>query len=283
MIGSPRLRLRYLLARRPKTWGAVTYGPGIEDAIERGLAAAGFAVEPFRVDPAAYRQYLARARYDRFPQYYAWRASNFNEKALEHFVALTLLELEPGDVYLDIASSGSPTPEIYADLTGAESWRQDLDYAAGVHGRAIGGDAAALPLPDGFAAGMALHCSFEHFEGDSDIRFVREAARVLRPGGRLIILPLYLFTHYAIQTDPTEWRGWRPPFAPEPGARLHFARGWRNRHGRFYDPERLQERVAANLGPLRLTLYRVTNADEIDPGCYLRFVAKMEKSPEPAG
>lgn len=277
MIGAPRLRLRYLLARRPRQWGAVRYYPGVEDEIGRGLAAAGFAVEPMEVDPAAYRDYLARARYERFPDYYAWQRSNFNEKALEHFIALTLLELKAGDIYLDIASSGSPTPEIYADLTGAETWRQDLDYASGIHGRTIGGDAAALPLPDDFASGMGLHCSFEHFEGDSDSRFIREAGRVLKPGGRLVILPLYLFTHYAIQTDPVVWRGWRPPFKPEPGATLHFARGWGNRHGRFYDPERLRERVAKNMGSLKMTIYRVMNAEEIDPGCYVRFVAKMGK------
>lgn len=279
MIGNPRLKLRYLLARRPKACGPVAYYPGVEDEIERGLRAAGLSVAPMRVDPAAFRDYLSRARYERFPNYYAWRQSNFNEKALEHFIALTLLQLKPGGVYLDIASSGSPTPEIYADLTGAESWRQDLDYAPGVHGRTIGGDASALPLADNFASGMGLHCSFEHFEADSDSRFIREAARVLRPAGRLVILPLYLFPRYAIQTDPAVWKGWSPPFAPDPGATLHFARGWGNRHGRFYSPDQLRARVAKNLGPLRMTIYRLQNAAEIDPSCYVRFIAMLQKQP----
>jgi hypothetical protein len=38
----------------------------------------------------------------------------------------------------------------------------------------VGSDAAAMPLEDAFADRMALHCSFEHFEG-RDNRFVAEA------------------------------------------------------------------------------------------------------------
>lgn len=277
MIGSIRNRLKYLLAAGPKQTGDVRYYPGVEDEIERGLKAEGFAVEPLAVDPAAWRDYLARARYERFPDYYdSGRHPNFNEKALEHFVALQLLDLKPGEVYLDIASDGSPTPEIYADLSGAEAWRQDLSYEPGVHGRTIGGDAGALPLPDGFAAAMAMHCSFEHFESGADIRFIAEAGRLLRGGGRLVILPLYLFTHAAIQTDPRTWPGWRAPFDTE-GATLHFAFGYGNRHGRFYSPQTLASRIRRNLGPLRMTLYRLMNAHEVDPRCYLRFIARLEK------
>lgn len=277
MIEALRNRIKFILTPGPKQRDEVRYYPGVEDEIERGLRAEGFAVEPIDVDPVAYRNYLMRARYERFHNYYnAGTHPNFNEKALEHYLALEFLNLKPGDVYLDIASDSSPVPEIYGDLTGAETWRQDLSYEPGVHGRKIGGDAAALPLPDGFASAMAMHCSFEHFEGDADSRFITEAGRLLRAGGRLVILPLYLFPHFAIQTDPKTWPGWRAPFATD-GATLHFAMRYGNRHGRFYDAQSLATRIREKLGPLKLTLYRLMNAHEVDPRCYLRFIAVFTK------
>ena len=59
-----------------------------------------------------------------------------------------------------------------------------------------------MDVPDAFADKLFLHNSFEHFEGDADTGFVREAWRVLKPGGRVCIVPLYLSTRHQILTDP---------------------------------------------------------------------------------
>ncbi|MCR4287209.1 MAG: methyltransferase type 11, partial [Deltaproteobacteria bacterium] len=59
---------------------------------------------------------------------------------------------------------------------------------------------------------------------------------------------------------------------------VHFAKGWGNRHGRFYDPAHLKARVFDNLGArAHATLYRVINAKKIDPSCYVRFALLIEK------
>lgn len=152
---------------------------------------------------------------------------------------------------------------------------QDLNYGRGIRGRRIGGDATRLPLPDGFATSLALHCSFEHFEGDADICFLREVRRVLRPGGRVCILPLYLSTEYQNLTDPVVLTKGNRPF--EPGAVIVGVRGYFNRFGRVYDVRRFVSRVGENLGGLTLKLYQVLNAAEIDPACYLRLAAVLEK------
>src|SRR5262249_17343170 len=163
-----------------------------------------------------------------------------------------------GEGCMDVASQHSPAPDIYERLHGATMYTQDLVYPPGVHGRRIGGSAAALPLPEGFADAIVLHNAFEHFEGDADILFVREAARVLKPGGRPCNLALLLYTEYAIQTDPAALTGAWPPF--DPGARLWCARGWRDRHGRFYDPERLETRLLANARAFAVHLLEFTDA-----------------------
>ena len=97
-----------------------------------------------------------------------------------------------------------------------------------------------MPLPAGSVDKLFLHNSFEHFEGDIDTGFVREAWRVLRPGGGLCVVPLYLSARHQIVTDPLvdrsgiEW---------DPDAEVVERIGHRNRFGRFYSAETLAERV----------------------------------------
>jgi SAM-dependent methyltransferase len=265
----------------PKVKGYVPHWePEVHRQVIAALQTGGIAVEERDVSVEGYHDYLRRADYARFPRYYAGgKAPNFAEKSLEHYVAAQLLALSPGDVYVDVANAHSPVPEIYHDLYGCRTYRQDLLFSAGLHGNVIGGDAGAMPVPDRFATKMALHCSFEHFEGDADSRFIREAARVLAPGGRLCILPLYLYTRYALQTDPATLtlRG----LAPDSGAAVYGARGWRERHGRFYDVPHLLSRVRAHMGDLRLTVYAIRNANQVDRSCYLKFAAVFDKEPSP--
>ena len=262
--------------REPKKKEWVSYGPGAEDRIAEHLRALGFDVRPYEVDVADYRSYFAAARYvEAFPDYFAsFRA----EKSLEHFLAAKLLQLDEKDIYIDIASQHSPAPGIYQGLFGVTAYRQDLAYPAGFHGDRIGGDAARMPVPDGFATKMALHCSFEHFEADSDIVFVSEARRVLRAGGAVCVVPLYLFEGYAIQTDPEV--AVPAGVAFEDDATVYCARGWGNRHGRFYDPEHLAERVLSNARGMTVEVYRITNAAQVDPSCYVRFAMVIRKLPE---
>ena len=264
----------YRQLRPPKSRGRVPHDPQGQARVEARLRAHGFRVEEDRVDLAGFRSYLARADYGRFPYYGGGRLPNFMEKALEHYLAAKLLALTGADVYLDIASADSPAAEVYRRLYGCQVYQQDLEFPPGLHGRRIGGDAADLPLAPGSISKMALHCSFEHFEGDADSRFIREAGRVLRPGGRLCILPLYLFDDYAVMTDPLVARG-RVPF--EPDAVLYCAKNYGNRHGRFYDVPHLLARIKSHLGDLRLTIYVVRNEKEADPSCYLKFIALLEK------
>lgn len=277
-VGADRLTWgsRFGSLRQPKVLGEVAHDPVVQLAVERELEALGFHPERIRIDVADYDNYLRRARYQRFPTYYyGGRAADFPEKAIEHYLAAKLLDLQPDDVYVDVASYDSPTPAIYRDLFGCTTYRQDLAYPVGVRGDKIGGDAARMPVAGGFVSKMGLHNSFEHFEGDSDMRFIEEAGRVLRPGGRMCIVPLFLSDRYAIQTDPVVLPRGGIPF--EADAVLYCARGWRNRHGRFYDPPHLVSRIRDHLGSLRMRVLVVENERELDPGCYVKFIGLFEK------
>lgn len=239
------------------------------------LAGEGLEVVPYQVDVEAFHRYVRASGYPSMSYWDSGRRRAAAEKYLEHYVSFDLLALAPSDVVIDVASCTSPWPTIAHWRYGCRVYRQDLSYPPGIEDDRIGGDAAEMPVPDGFADKLVLHCSLEHFEGDSDIGFLREVERVLKPGGRLCILPLYLSRTYAIQTDPTAWGEHEPLFDPE--ADVHIAERWGEVHGRFYDRRRFVERIVRNLGGLRARLVRIENAAEIDPGCYLRLALLITK------
>jgi SAM-dependent methyltransferase len=250
--------------------------PQDTEAFAQSLEARGVPVKRWSIDVSGYWTYVTQARYHDFPYYYQnGRAPALVEKTVEHYVAAELLDLSPNDIYVDIASANSPVPDILRQTVGCAVFRQDLIYPPGLNGDTIGGDATHMPVPDGFATKMALHCSFEHFEDDSDVGFIREAARVLRKGGKLCILPLYVAEHYAILTDPVTWVSSRPQF--ERDAVLYLWKGWGQRHGRFYDVEHFMRRVIQNLNGLRLSILCVDNAKDVDKSCYLRLAALFER------
>lgn len=266
----------YRSVHEPKVRGRVPHYQEIQEEIIKELRNSAFDVRFFRIDTLDFKRYVNEARYNRFRNYYGGgKGKNFVEKALEHYLAANLLELTEKDTYVDIASANSPTPMIYHEMFGCNTYVQDLVHAKGIRGNVIGGDASSLPVEDGFFTKMALHCSFEHFECDADVRFIQEASRVLRRNGKLCILPLYLFRRYAIETNPLVVGDNCASF--ESDATLFCVRGTRKRHGRFYDVRHLVSRIRHNLGELSLSILVAENEKEVDSSCYVKFIALLEK------
>jgi hypothetical protein len=268
----------YSLLRKPKKKSPAFHdNPRVHKRIIRRLERSGFSVPRLRIDVQNFRDYLRGAAYEKFADYCkGGHAESHLEKYLEHYLAARLLNLSPNDVYIDVASGNSPVAQIYSGLYGCTAYQQDIRFPAGLNGNMIGGDAADMPVGDGFATKMALHCSLEHFEGDSDIWFIKESRRVLHKGGKLCIAPLYLFTEYAIQTDPAIAA--KDSLTFDNDAVLYCAQGWGERHARFYDVPHLVSRIRNNLGELKLTIFAVENAKEIDASCYVKFVALFERT-----
>lgn len=260
-------------------WIPTTDSTTITQIIKR-LKKSNFKVSDFIIDAAEYNDYVLEANYPEFEDYYAhYQSKNtFKEKSLEHFLAAKLLSLSKDDIYIDIANCYSPVPEIYNKLYKCKVYRQDIVFPSGINGNVIGGDAAEMPIEDGFATKMALHCSFEHFERDSDIRFIKEASRVLKSGGLLCIVPLYLFNKYAIQTDTAAWPDKNlENIELDPYATIYCAEGWGARHGRFYNVPHLIKRIKNNLNEMDFTIYVIKNQNVIDPSCYVKFAALFRK------
>lgn len=268
---------RYFTLGKPKVKSLVHHDdPRIHKEITAKLKENGFNIIDFEIDVADYRRYISMARYSRFPNYYGGgKADNFVEKSLEHYLAAKLLNLSRDDVFIDIASESSPASEIYHEIYGCKVYRQDLVFPEGIHGNKIGGDACKMPVKNGFATKMALHCSFENFsQQDSDVKFINEANRVLAKGGKICIIPLYLFSRYSIETDLAVWPEAGLYF--EPDAVLYCAKHTGTHYARFYDVNHLITRIRNNLDGLQLTIYVTRNEKEISGSCYVKFIGLFE-------
>jgi SAM-dependent methyltransferase len=247
----------------------------VSDAITSAIYDLGVEVRPYTIDPAKFEAHLARAAY---PRNYAAggidAGGTREQKLLEYFVSLELLDVRRGDVVIDVASEWSIFPQVARELTGAIVYAQDLIYPPGVQGDHIGGSAADMPVPDSFADRLVLHNAFEHFEGTADSDFIYEAWRVLRPGGRLCILPLFMSERFAILSDPlVDRRGvtW------DPGAEVIELPWWHNRFGRLYDAATLKRRVLDPGAPFRQAIYRVLNPHVAHPRASLHYALVLDK------
>jgi len=167
-------------------------------------------------------------------------------------LTLELIDFKKTDTYVDIGSWLSPFPDLIRP-TVAKVYCQDIAYRPGFYQDQIGCNASCIPLPAESIDIMTLHCTFEHFEKNNDTLFIREAARLLKPGGRCFIIPLYLEAEFINLTDPSLFSLERIEFDQE--ARIIRRFGFLNRFGRIYSPEALINRVLSAATGLQATVY----------------------------
>lgn len=199
------------------------------------------------------------------------------EKYLEHFISVELLGKYDSGLLIDVASWRSFFPTLMR-RAGYRVIVQDLVYREGLHDDTLGCNAASFPLPDESVDAMTLHCSFEHFEDRADIGFLNEASRLLKPGGKAVIIPLYLNEMQLTWVDPYYLARNEAPH--EAGAIWQPAIGYSNRFGRMYSPTTFVERIVNTVRTTRLsaTLWTVERAVDISPDCYLQFALVLEKN-----
>ena len=242
------------------------------------LVAAGTPVGEMRIDLADFEAW--RRSVPGLDRFYRSFDDMHIEKCLEHYLVDRLLGLKAGDRYLDIASAGSPWASELRQRQ-VEAYRLDLIYPDGVHGMEIGANATATGLPDGFATALSTQCAFELFHGDTDLRFLHEADRILAPGGRLAVLPLYLDDVYFLLQSPYALP---PPETAEPEATVV----WRDDHfrapySRHYSPEAFAQSIHRRLpAGLDARVYFISNLEELmqahpDQRIYCFYVLQATK------
>jgi len=169
-------------------------------SIKEELLNLGVPVQEAEVDISDFERWLET--FTEIRKHYAFGGHVAVEKCLQHYLVFRYLRISADDVYIDVGAQGSPWAAAL-NRRGIRSYRLDLSYRGGIHGLDIGADAGDTKLPEGFASVLSAQDAFENFVGeDTDVRFVREAARVLNQKGRYAIVPLYVDTTYFITVSP---------------------------------------------------------------------------------
>ncbi len=199
--------------------------PELDSGIVKKLNEAGVPCLEYWIDELQFEKYLQTVVYPTGYYHHKNYSSEFREKALEHFISICLMKPVKTGKYIDIGAGNSPFSRILSYHNGIrESYRQDIIFSKYNDAFTIGGNAASLPLADDSIEGITLHCSFEHFEGNSDRQFIREAFRILKKGGQCIILPLYLSSEYALNLDPVLnfLKNHAPDISHDAEAEIHY-------------------------------------------------------------
>lgn len=248
--------------------------------IEDELHFTGITVEDYFVAPSDFFSFFNEFR---FGDCYFGGPGNglYEEKVLEHYIGYDLLKLSEfskADVYLDMAASSSPWIGILRDKLNPKAYAVDLHILNRIphHAYYIAADAANTPFKNSTVKGISLQCAFEEFLGRNDTRFVHELARLLKPGGKAVISPLYMHTHHCGFSSSDYWgKGYADEDATEYITRDHD----RIKFARFYDVPHLLKRIIETILPqgLQFRLLVLRNKHDIHTAIYCHFILEITK------
>jgi ubiquinone/menaquinone biosynthesis C-methylase UbiE len=248
--------------------------------IESDLGALGVPIFNFSPPADAFRNFQ-KAQYFPLDYHGGTESGVWDEKLLEHWISAELLALSSfnaGDIYVDIAASTSPWAQILRERFGLTAFaidlKQDSAYADLPYYRTE--NATATTFPDSSVRGASLHCAFEMFLGNDDVGLITEAARILTPGGKLVIAPLYMHTHYCAYSTPEFYgKGLSDPRARE-YVRLDCMGVPSSRK---YDAQVLTERVLRRINALGMSyrLLALRDKEKFGTGIYCHFILEVTR------
>lgn len=145
----------------------------------------------------------------------AFKASNlhnlsyFFTKLAEWYITLDVAASTYSQYIVDLGAAYDGFAEVATkNMLGIRVAMVDLMFPAGERRykdriSRIGSDAGNLAMIDDNSVDIVCaHNAFEHFSGDSDTRCVKEIARILKPGGRALISPLFSDEIYSLSINP---------------------------------------------------------------------------------
>jgi SAM-dependent methyltransferase len=250
-----------------------------EVEIERLLTELGANIVDYAPDSSGFAAFQAAGHFP--PDYHGGRdGSVWDEKLLEHWIAaerLSLAQYGAQDIYIDIAAGGSPWAKALRSAYAGQAFAIDLsldgsDYEGLDYYRVENGTRTSFE--DASVSGASLQCAFEMFMRDDDVGLIREFARILKPGGKAVILPLYLHTHYCAYASPRYFgKGYCDAHAKE-----YVCRDWDTiPSARYYDTSVFKRRILDTIEGLGMH-YRILvlrNKADFGDNIYCHFILEI--------
>jgi SAM-dependent methyltransferase len=236
---------------------------GAYPAIHAQVVRSGIPLESYTCDTKEFNRFLELSlplyRSASYPAMYGGERGYFLEKAFEHFLSCEYLGWAPSDRIMDLACWISPARDVLRQYRPAELYAHDITLKTDLARKTISGFAHRIEAPDNYFDAIIAHCAIDNFEGDADTAVFREAARILKPGGRILITPL----HLAARFENVVALG-SPGIQIDPGAHIVMREPGTLRFGRHYSVAALRARIIAQVPALKFHLVHVTNAPEAE-------------------
>lgn len=206
----------------------------------------------------------------------------YRRKIMEYYIANELLNFEnwnSQDIYIDIGAANSPFAIYLREKKGLNAFALDLEQGLYKDKEYyLQEDATHMHFEDNSVKAMSIQSAFEMFVGNADTNFIKEAARVLKPGGKVIILPLYMHKQFLSTVSPNYYhKGFDDEGALE-CIRIDCRGGVSL--GRFYSVNKLTERVLDQAEKSGLSAKVLTLPNELvekDGFIYLKFILVLQK------
>jgi ubiquinone/menaquinone biosynthesis C-methylase UbiE len=136
----------------------------------------------------------------------------------------------------------------------------------------------ATRFADSSVRGVSLQCAFEMFSGNDDVALIGELSRILKKGGKAIILPLYMHTSYCFYATP-DFYG-RNDQIQESDADVYIRFDCEGiPSSRKYSAAKLNTRIISEIkrNSMDYTLRVLRNKSELGPDNYCHFILEITK------
>lgn len=237
----------------------------------------------FYVDSKEWKRFLREFRFDSYLSPYYRR---FKRKTIEYYFTSKILCFENVDKeykYIDAASSSSPWAKMLREKYGFQAYSLDIQTPENASDCFIESDVSDMPFENETIDSISCQSALEVFPEDVDIKFISEACRVIKKGGKIVICPLYLNQEYC---NVYGWSYFNESIE-ESGSSKKVRLDYNMSFTRLYDFENLYKRIilpAIKMGcSARLYSVNCDNGkkllyDRLIPYIYFRFALVIEKA-----
>jgi len=245
-----------------------------ENEIKKQLIGTGQSIIDYEIDEVDFNSFCTRYQsiFDN-PNYQYYSSPSKSKKIIEYYLSIKFSELNNNSIVLDVASHRSVFPEIMKKNK-IKTYKQDLYYKTDFDSFIIGGNAINIPMPDLSFTNIFLHDSIQHFEKKDDINFIKEAYRLLKPNGKLFLVPIYFYNKNIIFVDP---KFSRKKNHTAYNYEVLFLRNYNNAFGRNFTPNNFFNRFISPFDFFDVKIYHIVNSDKFDKYGLIKYFGVWDK------
>jgi len=187
-----------------------------------------------------------------FPDYKKIHQNIYSKKLIELYTTFFLLKIKHDETYMDAAGGKysyidkiKSKKRLLQDIRIPKKLKEHFPKKVNF----IESDAGKIPLKNESICCISCHHSFEHFQRNSDIKFIKEVQRLLSKKGRCAIIPILIGDKYIEVNDKKDFKKHFDKLSKKLIDKTAILPGGKHsgNFARIYDINAFQRRVLKNI------------------------------------